>query len=58
LLAAQKAAVANGFHRRIAAQFAGALGEMVSNIPARLRRASPHSGQGATDLSSWSPIAE
>lgn len=31
-LAAQKAAVAIGFHRRIAAQFVGALGEMVSNI--------------------------
>jgi hypothetical protein len=31
-LAAQKAAVVAGFHRRTAAQFAAALGEMVSNI--------------------------
>lgn len=31
-LAAQKAATAAGFHRRIAAQFAGALGELMSNI--------------------------
>ncbi|MBX9588495.1 MAG: hypothetical protein K2X43_04265 [Hyphomonadaceae bacterium] len=31
-LAAQKAAAAAGFHRRIAAQFAAALGEMVSNV--------------------------
>lgn len=31
-LAAQKAAIAAGFHRRTAAQFVGALGEMVSNI--------------------------
>jgi hypothetical protein len=31
-LAAQKAAAAAGFHRRIAAQFAAALGEMVNNV--------------------------
>jgi hypothetical protein len=31
-LAAQKAATAAGFHRLIAAQFAAALGEMVSNV--------------------------
>jgi hypothetical protein len=31
-LAAQRAAVAVGFHRRIAAQFVAALGEMISNI--------------------------
>lgn len=31
-LAAQKAAIASGFHRRIAAQLAAALDEMVSNI--------------------------
>ena len=31
-LSAQKAAIATGFHRRIAAQFVGAIGEMVSNI--------------------------
>jgi hypothetical protein len=31
-LAAQKAAIAAGFHRKIAAQFVGAIGEMVSNI--------------------------
>jgi hypothetical protein len=31
-LAAQKAAIAAGFHSQIAAQFIGALGEMISNI--------------------------
>jgi hypothetical protein len=45
-LAAQKAAVAAGFHRRIAAQFAAALGEMVSNIH-------EHSGKPASGIAAF-----
>jgi anti-sigma regulatory factor (Ser/Thr protein kinase) len=45
-LAAQKAVIAAGFHRRIAAQFAGALGEMVSNIH-------EHSGAAASGLAAF-----
>lgn len=46
-LAAQKAAVASGFHRRIAAQFAAALDEMVSNIH-------EHSGASASGIAAFS----
>ncbi len=46
-LAAQKAAAAGGFHRRIAAQFAAALVEMVSNIH-------EHSGASASGIAAFS----
>jgi anti-sigma regulatory factor (Ser/Thr protein kinase) len=46
-LAAQKAAVAGGFHRRIAAQFAAALVEMVSNIH-------EHAGASASGIAAFS----
>jgi hypothetical protein len=45
-LAAQKAAAAKGFHRRIAAQFAAALGEMVSNVH-------EHSGAPASGVAAF-----
>jgi hypothetical protein len=45
-LAAQKAAAAMGFHRRIAAQFAAALGEMVSNVH-------EHSGAPASGVAAF-----
>jgi anti-sigma regulatory factor (Ser/Thr protein kinase) len=45
-LAAQKAAVANGFPRRLAAQLVGAFGEMRSNIY-------EHSGAPATGLAAY-----
>jgi hypothetical protein len=45
-LAVQKAAVTAGLHRRTAAQFAGALGEMVSNIH-------EHSGKPASGIAAF-----
>jgi hypothetical protein len=45
-LAAQKAAMSAGFHRRIAAQFAAALGEMIGNIY-------EHSGAPASGIAAF-----
>jgi hypothetical protein len=50
-LAAQKAAVAVGFHRRIAAQFVAALGEMISNIH-------EHSGASNSGIAAFRAGAE
>jgi hypothetical protein len=45
-LAAQKAATVSGFHRKIAAQFAAALDELVSNV-------CEHSGQRMTGIAAY-----
>lgn len=50
-LAAQKAAVAAGFHRRTAAQFAAALGELVGNVH-------EHSGAASSGIAAFKADAQ
>jgi hypothetical protein len=48
-VAVQRAAAASGFHRKIAAQFAAALDEMVSNV-------CEHSGQSASGIAAFRAV--